>query len=67
MVAEALPEGPLRAFYDELYKSEALHHGFFIRMAEIYFERPIIQARLDAFYARDAELIATLPIRAALH
>jgi len=67
LLAEALPEGELKDFYGEIYRAEARHAGFFIRMARHYFSEEEIQDRVDVFLDVDATLVRTLPIRAAVH
>ena len=67
LLAEALPEGELKEFYAEIYRAEARHAGFFLRMARAYFSEAEIQERVDFFLDVDAELVSTLPIRVAVH
>ena len=67
LVAEALPPGDLKAFYTELVRSEARHHGLFTRLARLWFDADTIDARLDAILDAEAEAVRALPIRAALH
>ena len=67
LIAEALPEGPLKTFYADITGSEARHHGLFVRLARLYFERAEVDARLDEILEAEAEIVASLPIRAALH
>lgn len=67
LIAAALPEGPLKTFYQDITASEARHHGLFVRLARLYFGRDEVQSRLDEILEAEAEIVAELPIRAALH
>jgi len=68
LIAEALPESdPLKDFYVDLERSEARHHGHYLRLARLYFPSETVQARLDELLDREAEIAATTPFRAALH
>jgi len=66
-IANALEEGPLKAFYVELTRSEARHAEIFLELAAAYFPEDVIAERTDVFLAADAELCAQIPVRAALH
>lgn len=67
ILSGALPDAALRAFYAELTRSEARHHGLFLRLAFAAAPRPTVQARLDALLDAEAAIIAELPVRAAVH
>ena len=67
MVAEALDPGPLKRFYTDITRSEARHHGLFVRLAKEYFPAPTVQTRLDELLDAEAELVAQLPHRPAVH
>ncbi len=67
LVAEALPPGALKDFYIEITRSEARHHGLFVRLAREAFPDADVRSRLDTLLEAEAELVATLPLRAALH
>ena len=67
LVAEALPPGELKDFYLEITRSEARHHGLFTRLARELFEAGEVEARLAELLAAEAEIVAGLPRRAALH
>ena len=66
-IANALEEGPLKVFYDEITRSEERHAEVFIELAALYFPMPDVRQRLEFFLAADAEICAGLPFRAALH
>lgn len=68
MVADALPEtDPLKEFYLDLTRSEARHHGHYLRLARLYFANDLVQARLDELLNSEAEIAASMPLRPALH
>lgn len=67
MLAEALDPGPLKDFYTDITRSEARHHGLFVRLAKEYFETGVVQRRLDELLDAEAELVARLPHRPAVH
>lgn len=67
LVADALEPGALKTFYTELVRSEARHHGLYLRLARQYFTEAEIQARLDEWLDVEARVIAAQPVRPALH
>ncbi len=67
LVADALEPGELKQFYLDITRSEARHHGLFLRLARVYFADEIITPRLEQVLDREAEIIDALPVRAALH
>jgi tRNA-(ms[2]io[6]A)-hydroxylase len=67
MVADALGPGPLKDFYTEITRSEARHHGLFVRLAKEYFPAGRVQSRLDELLDGEAKIVDELPLRAAVH
>lgn len=67
MVYEALPEGELKKFYHRLWASEAKHGEIFVDMALQYFEKEEVYNRLESMSKDEAEILAQLPLKAALH
>jgi tRNA 2-(methylsulfanyl)-N6-isopentenyladenosine37 hydroxylase len=67
MVARALPPGELADFYADVTRSEARHHGLFLRLARAYFEEAAIAERLGELLDAEARIVDRLPLRAALH
>ena len=67
LVAEALPAGELKDFYAELTRSEARHVGLFHRLARSCFTSEQVDARVAELLEFEADLIAKLPLRPALH
>ena len=67
LVAGAVGDTELGRFYTDLAQSESRHADLFVTLAEHYFDRPVIHARLDELLDIEARVVAKLPIRAALH
>lgn len=67
LVAEALEDGDLRELYRDITRSEARHHGLFVRLAREYFPSERVERRLGELLDAEAELVASLPLRAAVH
>ncbi len=67
LVAQNLEPGPLKDFYLEIARSEANHHGLFLRLAKIYFEESKVNERLEELLELEAKIIQGLPLRAAVH
>ena len=67
LVADGLEPGPLKAFYLDITRAEARHHGLFVRLAKLYFPRETVDARLDELLDIEGEIVASLEARAALH
>ena len=66
ILAEDL-DGSMDELYHEFATSEAGHAALFVRLARTYFPADVVEARLDGLLARESEIIASLPLRAALH
>ena len=67
MVADALGPGPLKELYAHIARSEARHHGLFVRLAKEYFPAEVVQRRLDELLDAEAKIVERLPLRAAVH
>lgn len=67
LLADALEPGALKAFYTEITRSEARHHGLFVRLAKEYFPAEAVQERLDELLDAEATIVEELPFRAAVH
>jgi len=67
LVEKALPEGPMKDFYAAITRSEDKHQGLFLELAEEYFAPKLVEHRLSALLDLEAQLVASLPHRAALH
>jgi tRNA-(ms[2]io[6]A)-hydroxylase len=67
LVAEALPPGPLQKFYRSIARSEERHYELFLELAGKYLDERVIAPRWDELLDIEAQLVAALPVRAALH
>lgn len=67
LIAEALPEGKLKNFYQAITRSEFRHYETFFELAKLYFEADVVTARIETLLETEAEICADLPHRAALH
>ena len=67
LVGEALPAGKLQEFYRLIARSEAKHDTLFTDLAKEYFPEQMVIDRLDQLLDIEADIVASLPIRAALH
>ena len=67
LVAEGLEPGPLKDFYVEITRSEARHHGVFVRLAREYFPTERVEQRLDELLEGEAQIVDGLPLRPAVH
>ena len=66
-IADALPAGNDKAFYLEITRSEARHGGLFVRLAKTYYEATEVDTRLAELFGAEADILAALPLRPALH
>jgi tRNA-(ms[2]io[6]A)-hydroxylase len=77
MLAENLENPDLQAFYDELWRCEAGHYALFVELARRSLERvggrpaerakDEVKARIREIAEKEAEIVAALPIRPAIH
>jgi tRNA-(ms[2]io[6]A)-hydroxylase len=67
LVADALEPGPLKDFYTDIARSEARHHGLFVRLAREYFPTDRVRDRLDELLEAEAKIVDQLPLRPAVH
>ena len=67
MIAAALPQGKLKNFYQAITDSESRHYQLFLELAENYYAETAITPRLNELLDIEAQIIRTLPFRAALH
>lgn len=67
ILGDALEPGPLQTFYRDLTRAEARHRGLFLRLANQLFEETLVAQRLGLFLDTEAEIVAALPLRAAMH
>ena len=67
LVAHALPEGDLKNFYKAITESESRHENLFIDLARNYFDKTVVDQRMDELLTEEASICSALPIQAALH
>lgn len=69
LLADAMPENEalLRAFYRELFVSEARHYTTFVQLALRRHHRDEVRARIAELAGFEAALIARLPLAARMH
>ena len=67
LIAQVLPEGKDKKFYDDIAKSEEKHKNLFVELALEYFDEAEVYARLEEILIEEGNICAKLPFRAALH
>lgn len=67
LIATALPAGKMKSFYETITESEARHEDLFLNLALNYFSESEVFERLSTLLDAEAEIVAKLPIVAALH
>lgn len=67
IVAEAQEDEDLFRFYKMLWTSEAKHGHIYVKMALEYFDEKKVYNRLNWWTDLEGEIVANLPLRAALH
>ena len=67
LVADHMDDPELARFYKMLWTSEAKHGHVYVKMALHYFPEQKVYDRLAWWVAKEAEIVAGLPLRAALH
>lgn len=67
LVADALDDSGLKNFYRSITRSEARHYQVLVDLAHRYFEKQIVEARLDELLDIEAKITAELDITSALH
>ncbi|HNT19289.1 MAG TPA: tRNA-(ms[2]io[6]A)-hydroxylase [Saprospiraceae bacterium] len=67
LVEEALEDPELKRFYKMLWTSEAKHGNIYVKMALQYFDEKEVYDRLRWWIEQEGRIIASLPLRAALH
>ena len=67
LLADGLEDPELRRMYAELAQSEDGHQELFVRLAEQVEAPPVGAARLHQLLALEAQIVAELPVRAAIH
>ena len=66
-IAESLPPGSLKMFYQSIYRSESRHSHLFLSLAEQYYDTDQVNSRLASLLDLEASILSSLTMRAALH
>lgn len=67
LLGEVAKEPEIKRFYKNLHLQEMEHIHAFIDMAKIYFPHQEVEDRVQEILTKEAEVIASLPWRPALH
>lgn len=67
LLATHCPEPDLAQFYRGLMASEARHYGMYWTLATTYFDRSVVNQRLEELAAIESELLATLHPEPRIH
>jgi tRNA-(ms[2]io[6]A)-hydroxylase len=67
LIAERLEDSKLKQFYARLARAEGAHRNLFYDLARLYFKESIIGPRLEDLLALEADAMAAVPFRSALH
>jgi tRNA-(ms[2]io[6]A)-hydroxylase len=67
LLADGLSDASLKRLYAELARSEDGHQKLFVRLAKEVEVASEVDERLDQLLGAEAALLATLPVRAAIH
>jgi tRNA-(ms[2]io[6]A)-hydroxylase len=67
ILARALEEGEVLDLYRDFTRADARHQRLFVELAQEYFPDDVIRARADALLDVEADLVRSLPARAALY
>ena len=59
LLRDHLDDRELQDFYGSLFESEARHHATYLRLAGLFTEPAVVQARLQELAEKEAEIIAT--------
>jgi tRNA 2-(methylsulfanyl)-N6-isopentenyladenosine37 hydroxylase len=66
-IADALPSGPLKSFYQSIARSESRHADLFLDFAVQYSSSESVDERLAELLPFEAKILQSLPIRPVLH
>lgn len=67
LLASALEDRQLADFYDRLARAEARHYTTFVELAREYFPVAMVTERLRELLGIEAQIVAELPLRPAVH
>ncbi|PSF37179.1 rubrerythrin family protein [Aphanothece hegewaldii CCALA 016] len=67
LLGEHCPDPELAKFYRSLMASEARHYGIYWVLADTYFDRDLVQQRLDELATVESEILSTLHPEPRIH
>jgi len=67
LVAEALEEPGIKQFYTAIARSEERHYETFLNLAYLYLPQVEVDERWQALLDIEADIVRSMPLRAALH
>ena len=67
LVAQALEEPGIKQFYTAIARSEERHYETFLNLAYLYFPQIGVDERWQELLEIEANIVRSLPLRAALH
>lgn len=67
LVAEALEEPGIKQFYTAIARSEERHYETFLNLAYLYLPQVEVDERWQELLAIEADIVRSMPLRAALH
>ena len=67
LLSESNIDPALQTFYADLVRAEARHHAAFLHIVRGLTDEKNWRSRLDTLLEEEAEIVRSLPIRAALH
>ena len=67
LVAEALEEPGIKQFYTAIARSEERHYETFLNLAYLYLPQVEVDERWQELLEIEADIVRSLPLRAALH
>ena len=67
LIADALPDGAEKSFFNAITQSERRHWSLFVELAEAHCDARSVAPRLAELVDAEANIIQNLPLRPALH
>lgn len=67
LLANALPDGPLKDLYADLVRSESQHHIVGVQLLKEMFPKEEWEPRYQELLEAEGKIVSELPFRAALH
>ena len=67
LVAEALDEPGIKQFYTAIARSEERHYETFLKLAYLYLPQVEVDERWQELLDIEADIVRSMPLRAALH